>query len=346
MTLPGIRHVICEQLSILLLAMQATTTLAKSNQQSDKPNYQVKPLYRFKNPLSHIKISPKGHYLAFLENQPSAHATLKLLEFSTGRIFSVTSSHVGPSFVWAPHGYRLFYRAQVRNTQNNKTISQIDSFDAYLKKRVHLESFSGRAGFLSLDPRSLRIRTLTNDKIHVHKISYPGSRLAEWQKSRAGNNKHFWIANQNGILLGGRFGKIKHLVDDGTPIDSFSISHDGQFIAWATKASRIYISRLGEESHMLDFGRHPSWHHTQNKLVYSGGRRVGSAIGNYDLKLYVQKSHEFSWLTHSQHSNESWPVFDPKNQSLYYSKLKTSDLYTLQLNTPSLAHKTNIRIKN
>ncbi|MGQ4827607.1 hypothetical protein, partial [Enterococcus faecalis] len=89
-------------------------------------------------------------------------------------------------------------------------------------------------GYLSLDPRDLRLLLLGPKGIRTKHIYLPGERLARWQIAQRSDFGK-WLATQQGILWVTQGGfAMRRLEDDGSGIDSFDIAPDGASLAWAT----------------------------------------------------------------------------------------------------------------
>ena len=332
-------HIPRSLIYLVLIGILGIFKLAKG---SEKPK--KLPIFRFKNPVSHLRISPKANYLAFIENSSPVKRSLKVLEIRSKNIFSVTNSQVGPSFLWAPHGYRLFFREQIKNKQSNQIESIIKAYDSKLRKNIEIESISKPTGFLTLDPMDLKIRTMSSSKLHVHQIVYPGSRLAKWQLSTHSQKGH-WCVTQNGVLwmLKG-VSIMSKLEDDGSPIESFAISPDGKSIAWSTKKGILYVSTEGNKPKIIGHGKHPNWHPNKKILVYAGARMVGKVVSRYDLRAANTKG-QGRWITHSQHSDELWPIWHPRGKLILYTINNTSDIYMMDFSDALIARSSNPRYK-
>ena len=316
-----------------------TSTPGKIKKQSKS-----KPIFRFTNPVSHLRISPKASFLAYIEHTLETKKLLKVLEIRNKKIFLVSDSHVGPSFFWAPHGYRLFYREQLRKEASAGIESLIRAYDSRLRKSVDIEKISKPTGFITLDPMDFKIRTMSSVKLHVHQIKYPGSRLAKWQLLTRSQKGH-WCVTQNGVLwmLKG-VSIMSRLEDDGSPIEAFSISPDGRSIAWSTKKGLLYVSTEGKKPKKIGHGRHPHWHPSKKILVYSGARMLGKVVSRYDLRVSNPKG-QGRWLTHSQHSDETWPIWHPQGKLILYTIKNTSDIYMLDFTNALIARSSYPRIQ-
>lgn len=319
--------------------------LTNPNLTPGKPSNKKKQiLIRFQNQISHLRISPKANFLGFIETLPNQKKHLKVLDIRSKNIFSVTKHQVGPSFFWAPHGYRLFYREQIKEPTSDKVISTIKAYDSKLMKSIDIETISLPTGYITLDPMDLKIRTMSSPKLHVHKIIYPGSRLAKWQL-RTRSQKGHWCVTQNGVLwMLKSTNLMSKLDDDGSKIEAFAISPDGKSIAWNTEKGLLYLSTEGQAPIRIGYGKHPQWHPNKKILVYSGARLVGKVISRYDLRVTNTKG-QGRWITHSQHSNEMWPIWHPQGKLILYTINKTSDLYMMDFTDALVASKYNSRGK-
>ena len=109
-------------------------------------------------------------------------------------------------------------------------------------------------------------------------------------------------------------------------MDSFSVSPDGATIAWGTKLGKIYTSNQGSDPVFIGYGKHPSFHPKQKLLVYSGARMVGNVAVHFDLRISNLKG-QGRWLTHTQHSDEIWPIWHRKKTMILFTIDNTSDLF-------------------
>ncbi|NRA43636.1 MAG: PD40 domain-containing protein [Oligoflexales bacterium] len=302
------------------------------------------PIFRFKNQISHLRISPKAAYLAYIEQTLNKKKSLKILEIKNKKIFLVSKAQVGSSFFWAPHGYRLFYRELKQKQGSSGVESTIKAYDSRLRKSIEIERISKPTGYITLDPMDLKIRTMSSTKLHVHQIVYPGSRLAKWQLFIRSQKGH-WCVTQNGVLwmLKG-VSIMSKLEDDGSPIEAFAISPDGRSIAWNTKKGLLYVSHEGTEPKILGYGKHPHWHPSKKILVYSGARMLGKVVSRYDLRVSNSKG-QSRWITHSQHSDEMWPIWHPQGKLILYTVKNTSDIYMMDFTNAIIARSSYPHIK-
>ncbi|MFK7823069.1 MAG: TolB family protein [Oligoflexales bacterium] len=298
------------------------------------------PIFRFKNPVSHLRISPKANFLAYIEKKSKEKKSLKVLEIKNKQIFSVSNSQVGPSFFWAPHGYRLFFREQIKKHKSEQIESTIKAYDSKLRKSIEIANISQPTGYITLDPMDLKIRTMSSSKLHVHQIVYPGSRLAKWQLKTRSQKGH-WCVTQNGVLWMLKSVNImSKLEDDRSPVETFAISPDGKSIAWNTQKGILYISKEGKKPKVIGYGKHPQWHPSKRILVYAGARMVGKVVSRYDLRATNTKG-QGRWITHSQHSDELWPIWHPQGKLILYTVNNTSDIYMMDFSDALIARSSN-----
>jgi Tol biopolymer transport system component len=191
-----------------------------------------------------------------------------------------------------------------------------------------IDELAQATGLLTLDPRDQRLQIMGERSVISHQIILPEQRMAKWQMaSRVERGK--WLATPKAMLwtsLGGR--SLQSMTDDGQGLESFAISPDGQSAAWATKLGKVYVSRNGETASFVGPGRDPSWHPTQNVLLYAAARMVGDKATDYDLRLIDSKG-VAKWVTQTQHSAERWPQWMPKADQILYTKERTTDLFVL-----------------
>ncbi|MCX6104936.1 MAG: hypothetical protein NTY08_03795 [Proteobacteria bacterium] len=283
-------------------------------------------LLRADNALNRLRIDPKGRFLAYIGDNGLG---LSVLDLKTKNIFQVTDAQVGASFVWSPDGFRLFYREQVLDAVGNlKTM--VKAFDCALVQSVLLDEMATASGFLSLDPRDLRLQLLSPKGVRTKRIYFPGERLARWQVAqRIELGK--WLATQHGMLWLTQGGfAMRRVEDDGSGIESFDISPTGDSVVWATNQGRVYLSQNGKPATMIANGRDPRWHPDQPKIVFAGARMVGNKIIGYDLRLAdMQGAGPF--LNATQYSDERWPQWQPKSDRIIYTIDKTTDAYLMDV---------------
>lgn len=282
------------------------------------------PWIRTDNAFYHLRVDPKGRFLAFVDREGKR---LSFMDLNTKNIFAVTKHFVGPSFFWSPDGFRLFFREQI-STKQDQTASRIQVYDTALNRSVVLDQVPNRTGLLTFDPRDLRMQFLNNKSIRTKRIYFPDERLARWQVQQRKDNGKF-LATQNGILWVTQGGyAMSRLEDDGSPLESFAISPDGSTIAWATQSAKVWWSEEGKTPQLIGDGRDPQWHPTRPLLLYAGARMVGKAIVNYDLRITDTKGNG-RFLTQTQFSNERWPQWHPEGDKIIFTLDHSTDLYLL-----------------
>lgn len=322
---------------ILLLILQLF--LEKQSQAIVKPS--ATPILRGTNAFHQMKLSPKGRYLAFTDENGMG---LNTIDLQTKYIYRVSDEKVGQSFFWTPDGSRIFYRELVRSPlkkpltdsekERKETLwetpirSLIKAFDCSVARNVDIDMIPRSTGLLTFDPRDLRFLLMSESGIHTKKIQFPNQRLAQWQiASRNEDGK--WLATQKGILWVSQRGLvIRRLEDDGKNLRSFDISPDGQWIAWSTESDRIYVSLEGKTSQFLAYGRDPKWHPTRQLVAFAGARMVGNKAVNFDLKIADVRGHS-KFLTATQFSSERWPHWDKGGEKILYTVDQTTDLFLL-----------------
>lgn len=282
------------------------------------------PYIRANDPLDHMKLDPKGRFAAFLD-APS-HG-LSILDLHSKAVAKVTQGQVGASFFWSPDGFRLFYR-ELAQAKDGSPISTVKAYDTYLNRSVALDTVPGSTGYLTFDPRDLRMQLMTNNGIRTKRIYFPDERLARWQVAQR-NETGKWLATQKGLLWVTQGGyAIRKLEDDNSGLESFDISPDGNAAAWATTGGQVYVSKKGKTPSLIGFGRDPRWHPQKPLLLYAGARMVGNRAASYDLKV-ADLDGAARFLTATQYSDERWPQWHPDGNQILYTIGKTTDLFVL-----------------
>lgn len=282
------------------------------------------PFVRGDDAMDHLRLDPKGHFAAFIRGGGRG---LSVVDLKTKQIFDVTKAQVGASFFWSPDGYRLFYR-ELSLDEHSAVQSTVKAYDAYLNRSIKLDELPYSTGFLTFDPRDLRMHLMSPAGIRTKRIYFPDERLARWQVSLR-NESGKWLATQKGMLWVTQGGyAMRRLQDDDTGVESFDISPDGNTVAWATNYGRIYVSKKGHDASFFAWGRDPRWHPTKSMLVFAGGRMVGETAANYDIKI-ADLNGATRFLTATQYSSERWPQWHPNGQQILYTVAKTTDLFLL-----------------
>ncbi|MCB9229908.1 MAG: hypothetical protein H6618_09875 [Deltaproteobacteria bacterium] len=278
------------------------------------------------HPVSDLRLATGGRYLAFREHHPVRGYLLKYLDLRTRKIFLVTTLHTGSSFLWAPYGYRLLYRTQEQIPGKDEVISRLSVRDAVLRKNIEIRMIRGRTGLISIDPYDYRVWLMGESQLYRQQLSYPGSRLAQWQK-RQRRHSGFWIGTQKGVLwMKHENARLKKLKDDGSPLETLNISPDGTCAAWSTQGGRIFWHTPGQEAVFLDYGRNPVWHPGRKILLYSGSHQTGTVSAGYDLKIATLDGHR-EWMTQTPYSQENWPIWLPNENMILFTADHTSDLF-------------------
>lgn len=284
------------------------------------------PYIRATEALDQMRLDPKGRFLAFTNTNGLG---LGVIDTKSKQVFKVTSAQVGPSFFWAPDGYRLFYRELLPDGKDGRSVRTVlKAYDAYLSRSVTLDEMPFPSGFLTFDPRDLRFHLMTEKGIRTKRIYFPDERLARWQvATRTETGK--WLATQAGVLWVTQGGyAMRRMEDDGAKLESFDISPDGSTIAWATKSSKVYSSKNGKTPRFIGHGRDPQWHPTRPLLLYAGARMVGDKAGSYDIRV-TDLHGTGRFLTTSQYSSERWPQWHPKGNQIIYTIARTTDVFVL-----------------
>ena len=283
------------------------------------------PWIRTNSPVTHIKINSTGTWLAYSGKDGMG---LTMMNIKTRELYEITPHQIGPSWFWSPDGFRIFYREHLLN-KKDEIYSRLKAWDRSIKKNVSLGEYNGSTGFLTFDPRDLRMKLMHESGIVSKRIRFPDERLAQWQIAHR-NQKGRWVATQKAILWLTQKGlAIKRLDDDQTGIQSFDLSSDGQMMVWATNAGNIFMCRDGQKSKKIAEGFDPAWHPDKSMIVYSFPRKVGHKTINYDLKV-LDITGKSRFLTQSQISSERWPRWLPKGNKIVYTVEKTTDLYMME----------------
>lgn len=282
------------------------------------------PMLRVDHALDHMRLDPKGRFLAYIGTNGLG---LNVLDLKSKNIFRASEAQVGASFFWAPDGMRLIFREQ-SNTPSGAVRSTLKAYDCYLAKSVKLEEMPFSTGLLTFDPRDLRLQFLSPKGIRTKRIYFPDERLAKWQVAQR-NEPGKFLATQRGVLWVTQGGyAMRKLPDDESGLESFDISPDGSTIAWATDSGRVYTSKDGKTPLFIGFGRDPKWHPERPELLYAGARMVGAKTIGYDLRITDQRG-SGRFLTSTQFSDERWPQWQAKGKQILYTVAKTTDIYVL-----------------
>lgn len=279
-----------------------------------------------------LRLDAKSRNLAFTDDKGFG---LRVLNLETRKVYLVTREYVGTSYFWAPDGVRLFYREQIRkaapekSTTGDTIFSNLAAFDVKLGKNIVVDSVQGPTGLLTFDPRDLRLYLMQKDGILSKRLSFPDDRLARWQIAQRTDNGR-WVATQNGMLWVTQSGfAMRRLTDDGSPVESFSLSPDGTTAAWATTLGNIWVSRGGEEPKKLDRGKDPAWHPEKPILLYAGARVVGNTVINHNIKVSDLKGSS-RFLTYTQGSSERWPQWQDQGSKVLYTHDRSTDIFQME----------------
>lgn len=261
--------------------------------------------------------------LAFLGPQGQG---LRILELKTKKIIAVSDAKVGPSFTWSPDGTRLFYRELLRGKQKGVEVeSHVLAYDTRLNKKIPIATLPSSSGFLTLDPRDLRLQLVHAKGTLSRRLDFPDVRAARWQK-RTEVERSRWLVTQKAVLHVTEAGfKWEALQDDGSGIESFDISPDGSAIAWATQAGNIYVQKNHGKVQLLAAGRDPAWHPYQPLIVFAGARQIGGKTVDTELRL-MDLNGTSRWLTKSP-GQERWPRWLKDGQGLAFTQENTTDLF-------------------
>lgn len=289
------------------------------------PKVASQALIRLEGPIFQAKMNASASLLAFTD---TAGRSLRILDLKTHEVIEVTPHRVGAAFFWSPDGVRLFYRELIKKGQAVESLLQ--AFDAHLNQSVLLETIPGSSGYLTYAPYQQTAYLLHEKGILAKRLDFPGLRLANWQKKKPTYDGQ-WIATQSAILWLTDLGlTLKKMEDDGSGVASFSISPDGQSIAWASEKGLIYTAQAAHpEARQIDRGRDPSWHPYLTLLVYAASRKIGEKTYDYDLKVSDLRNTP-RFLQSSPDIAERWPIWIDADTIIHTAE-GTTDLLQLQL---------------
>jgi Tol biopolymer transport system component len=314
-------------LVLLVLAVALATAPAALAATESKVKTETTPFIRGHAAFDNMRLDPKGRFIAFTSTDAGTGQGLSVVDTKTQSIFKVSGQRVGASFFWSPDGFRLFYRELIK-TRAGKIESHVKAYDTALGRSVTLDRLKLPTGFLTFDPRDLRMQLMSAGGVHTKRIYFPDERLARWQIAQRTENGKF-LATQSGVLWLTQGGmSVRRLDDDGSKLQAFDISPDGTTIAWATEKSAIYTSKNGKTPKFLAHGRDPQWHPEKPLLLFAGARMVGNKAVSFDLKVSDLKSGG-RFLTTTQHVDERWPQWHPKGLQVLYTLAKMTDVYLL-----------------
>lgn len=286
------------------------------------------PVLRLGDSPEMLRLDPKSRFLAFRQDEK-----LKVLDLKDSGVHLVGVIPAGPTFTWAPDGFRLLYvkAAAVPGTGDEAkalTATKIEVFDAALGQSKTVRKLASATGFPTMDPRTLGAYVFTPDGLTTVKLSFPDDRLAKWQIAHRDNGKGKYVATGRGMLwFNGDGTKMTQLEDDGGVLESFSVSPDGSAVGWATVDGYVYRSREGSAAELVDRGRDPAWHPEKNELLYAGARMSGNKITGYDLKVASGSDKHF--ITSTPFSDERWPQWHHAGKRIFYTVARTTDLFMI-----------------
>jgi Tol biopolymer transport system component len=286
----------------------------------------ITPWIRIRDTAQHISIAPKEE--RFMAFTGSNGQRLQVMDIRTKKVYLVSKHMVGQGFFWAPDGLRLFYR-QLKKGKNNEIESTVNAFDMITFKSVELAHYPLPTSDLTFDPRDLRMHLLSKNGFHTKRIFFPDQRLAQWQVAQR-NQTGKWLPTDTGMLWVTEGGyAMRPMADDGSGLQSFSVSPDGTSATWATKKGLVYMSIEGNETRKLGFGIDPTWHPLKPYILMAGSRMVGDKAVDYDLKI-VDQNGSSKYLTYTQGIAERWPAWTPDGKSIVYTKDGTTDIFRLE----------------
>ena len=286
-------------------------------------NIKTHPLIRLKDSVSNLTLSPHGKYLSFFDD---FNGSLKVLDIQTQKVYLVSNEQgLDRETVWAPHGHRLFYG---RSKSLNKKLSyEIKAYDCGNYKNILVESVEQPLSYLTFSPFEKRFYFLTQKGVSGFKLLYPGNSSKNYLLNQSvqgswivANKKIFWLKNKGRSLT--------EIWKGPYEIASFDISSSGRKITWTDENNHVYISNAGKTPVFIGIGKDPTWHSSEEKILYSSGRRNSGDTINYDLKV-MYLTGKSSWLTSTDYLNERWPRWYSDQNKIIYTKEKTTDIFLL-----------------
>ena len=260
-----------------------------------------KAILRIEGPFVGMRLNPAHTLMAFTDQRGQS---LRILDLKSQEIVEVTPHRVGGAYFWSPDGNRLFYRALIRD--GNRITTEIKAYDTYLNQTAAIDTLPGSSGFLTMDPRDYTVYMMHEKGILTRRLDFPGERFSRWQKRQKVDAGRF-VATQKSVLWLSDLGlTLTALPDDGTGVDSFDISPDGNSIAWATTSAKIYVSVRGETPKLLARGKDPRWHPFKTLLLYAGAHRIGDKPYDYDIRISDLNGNGH-YLTSTASQSERWP---------------------------------------
>ncbi len=275
------------------------------------------------------QLSSNSRYLAYTDAEG---LSLRVLDLNSQDVVELSRGKVGPSFLWTPDGNRLFFRELLREGKNLNT--HIKVFDATLQKISEIQTIEGSSGYLSFDPRSYKLYLVHEHGLYQQQLEYPTRTRPKWTQ-KPGLPYVVWIATQKAMLQLKDGGLTWETIpDDGSGVQSFAVSPDGQSLAWATEAKNLYMKQSADAKPILiGKGRDPAWHPYRSLLVYAAARMIGPKVFDYDLRVLDLKG-QTRYLQQTPQLAERWPVWLDSDTILYTAEAAT-DLLRLRL-TPEV----------
>ena len=291
--------------------------------------YKRTPFMRLQNPVSRLKIDPLNKLrLAFIEAQTQQ---LKIVHLNKKFILTVATAGIDQSFSWTPDGSRILYRRQTK--KHNQIHGLLAIYDYKTRKSYPIDTMAYFTGIPTLDPRSGEFLLLHAHGIIRKKIHLPEARLARWQKSRGDHNGLFAVTPKSIMHISPTQRGVHQLIDDGSGIQSYRISHDGTKITWATHDNKIYVARDDWNYHktqakLIGYGLDPTWSDDGEWVIFAGARTVGQTVSGYDLRK-VNLQGEGTWLTKTFQLQERWPTM-LRDGTILFTIENTTDLFVLE----------------
>ncbi len=284
------------------------------------------PWIRLDGEANNLRLSPNGKYAVFTN---ADGFDLSLLELESKKVYLISPMKVGHSFFFSPDGYRIFFRELVK-TEDKPVVSVIKAIDAHNKNLVEIARVPGPSGFITFDPRDMRLQLMHEKGILSKMIVFPDERLAKWQLAQR-TDQGKWLVAPHGMLWLTHSGfTLTELKDDGSGIQSFDIAPDGSHAVWATNEGGIFASEQGQPPVRIGDGFDPKWHPQKLLVVYAGARKIGSKIISTDLRLVDLRGHG-RWITNDPETSERWPQWLNFGKSIAYSISKTTDIYRIEM---------------
>lgn len=265
---------------------------------------------RLSAPIKHLKISPTGRLLAFLERD-----RLRILDLAEGTTIDFDQPEVSSCFFWLESMPDLVYR-----TLRDPVIRRFHYGNASTKT---ITKISADSSFLSNSNKLGMFAIAMTGEVRLFRIYYPTSIAAP--RPTAQTPPGVWVVGSRKILWQPTdlFSEPRTIVPKAA-IESFDISRDGTRITWSDEKGRVYSSTAADTPQFIDYGSDGRWHPKQDGVIlYSSPR----SRHNRDLKIF--RDGRQKWLTYTPQHSERWPVWDPNHKRILYTLDSSTDLLEL-----------------